>query len=104
MIPAGPFEGTFEGDCAGTIAAGQHLNCTVTNRDIVCHQTYPYFLTITLEYKDFMSRMRKKTSHHYIMKKNVSEKSVSYKHSVRYLNNYSNLADKAVIEERGRRV
>ena len=41
------------------------------------------------------------TSHHYIMKNNLSEKSVGYKQSIGYLNNYGNLADKAVIEERG---
>ena len=40
------------------------------------------------------------TSHHYIINKNLSEKSVGYKQSVRYLNNYGNLVDKAVIEER----
>jgi hypothetical protein len=51
----------------------------------------------------YMLRIRKNDySRHYIMKKNLSEKSVGYKQSVRYLNNYGNLADKAVIEERGR--
>ena len=39
------------------------------------------------------------TSHHHIMKKNLSEKSVGYKQSIRYLNNYPNLGDKAGLEE-----
>jgi hypothetical protein len=43
------------------------------------------------------------TSHYYIMKKNLSEKSVGYKQSIGYLNNYGNLVDKAVIEEEERR-
>jgi hypothetical protein len=34
------------------------------------------------------------------VKKNLLEKSVGYKQSVRYLNNYSSLVDKAVIKER----
>ena len=41
------------------------------------------------------------TSYHYIIKKNLSEKSVGYKQSIGYLSNYGNLVDKAVIEERG---
>ena len=32
-IGAGPFDVTFKGDCTGTIAAGQHLTCTVTNTE-----------------------------------------------------------------------
>jgi hypothetical protein len=27
------FDVTFEGDCVGTIAAGQHLTCTITNTE-----------------------------------------------------------------------
>jgi hypothetical protein len=40
------------------------------------------------------------------MKKNLPEKSIGYKQSVRYLNNYGNLVDKAGIEEgeRGARI
>jgi hypothetical protein len=50
-----------------------------------------------------MLRIRKTTSHHYIIKKNLSEKSIGYKQSIGYLNNYGNLVDKAVIEEEERR-
>jgi hypothetical protein len=30
----GSFDATFEGDCLGPIAAGQHLTCTITNTEL----------------------------------------------------------------------
>jgi hypothetical protein len=33
-IQTGPFDVTFNGDCSGTIAAGQHLTCTITNTEL----------------------------------------------------------------------
>jgi Prealbumin-like fold domain len=45
-IPAGSFFTTsFTGDCDGTIAAGQHLTCTITNTPLTCEQCLKRFLT-----------------------------------------------------------
>jgi hypothetical protein len=44
------------------------------------------------------------TRHHHIMKKNLSEKSVGYKQSVRYMNNHGNLRQSSNRGERGARI
>jgi hypothetical protein len=36
---------SFIGDCAGTIAAGQHLSCTIVNTPLTCEQCFAKFLT-----------------------------------------------------------
>jgi hypothetical protein len=49
-----------------------------------------------------MLRIKKNESSLYYQKE-LSEKSIGYKQSIGYLNNYGNLVDKAVIEEEERR-
>jgi hypothetical protein len=43
--PAGSFTNTTAGDCAGTIAAGQHLSCTITNTAKTCVDCFTSLLT-----------------------------------------------------------
>jgi hypothetical protein len=50
-----------------------------------------------------MLRIKKNDESLLYYEKNLSEKSVGYKQSIGYLNNYGNLVDKAVIEEEKRR-
>ena len=39
------FTTSFTGDCDGTIAAGQHLICTITNTPVTCEECFTRFLT-----------------------------------------------------------
>jgi len=45
-IPTGSvFTTSFSGDCAGTIAAGQHLTCTISNHLATCVECFQRYLT-----------------------------------------------------------
>ena len=45
-IPAGSlFNRSFTGNCHGTVAAGEHLTCTITNKPLTCEQCFRKFLT-----------------------------------------------------------
>jgi hypothetical protein len=43
--PTSSFNVTTTGDCAGTIAAGQHLTCTITNTVKTCEQCFTTILS-----------------------------------------------------------
>jgi hypothetical protein len=47
-LPAGTFfTNTTAGDCRGTITAGQHLSCTITNTALTCAQCFTSLLNTT---------------------------------------------------------